>query len=208
MPSDPSWVWRKLLNLRHLVQPFILHTIGNGDIASLWHDHWHPLGPLGNKFGSRIVYDSGLPLNVKVSQIILNSAWAFPITQTWELNEVRRQLPPLRDARDQIRWTLNPNGQFSIASLWEELREPFPKVAWHKTVWFTGHIPKCSFITWIAIKGRLSTEDRLVLFGLKPSSQCSLCTGSESHDHLFFNCVFSTQVWNAILARIEERWSP
>lgn len=208
MPADPSWVWRKLLNLRHLVQPFIRHFIGNGENTSMWYDLWHPLGPLLDKFGSRIVYDSGLPLNAKVSLIVHNAGWTFPITQTWELNEVRRHLPPLRGSRDQVRWTLNASGQFSIASLWEELRIPSPKVRWHKAVWFSGHIPKCSFITWLAIQGRLSTEDRLVLFGIKSISQCSFCLGSESHDHLFFNCSFSTRVWNAMLAKMDTSWSP
>lgn len=30
MPSSPSWVWRKLLNLRPIVQPFIKYIVGNG----------------------------------------------------------------------------------------------------------------------------------------------------------------------------------
>ncbi|KAI8555161.1 hypothetical protein RHMOL_Rhmol05G0153200 [Rhododendron molle] len=43
-----------------------------------------------------------------------------------------------------------------------------------------GHIPKCSFITWLAIQDRLSIENRLVLFGIKANSQCSLCHGIAS----------------------------
>ncbi|KAI8529978.1 hypothetical protein RHMOL_Rhmol11G0017900 [Rhododendron molle] len=112
----------------------------------------------------------------------------FPVTQTFDLNEVRHTLPPLVQARlngaDQTWWTLNSNGQFTIASLWDKLRTSFLRVLWHKVVWFPAHIPKCSFVTWLAILNRLSTADRLVSFKLNISPQCGLCPGSESHDHL------------------------
>lgn len=210
IPGDCSWVWRKLLNIRHLVQPFILSVLGNGHSTSLWYDNWHPLGPLIEKFSPRVALDSGIPRDASVSHIILNSNWAFPITQTVELNEIRRSLPPLIPSRlsepDHIRWTLNSNGKFTIASLWNKLRTPFPKVVWYKLVWFSANIPKCSFITWLAIQNRLSTADRLALFGLNHSQQCSFCAGSESHDHLFFNCPFSQQVWDTILSKLHVSW--
>lgn len=59
---------------------------------------------------------------------------------------------------------------------------------------FKRIIPKCSVVCWLPILNRLSTEDRLVLFGIKPTSCWSLCPGIESHDHRFFNCPFSEQV--------------
>lgn len=162
------------------------------------------------KYGTRIAYDSGIPKDAFVSHIIHDSNWAFPITQTFELNEVRNTLPPLVQSRlngdDQTRWTLTSKGQFTIASLWDRLRTPFPKVLWHKVVWFSGHIPKCNFITWLAIQHRLSTADRLVSFGLHHTPQCSLCQGSESHDHLFFNCPFTNQVWKAIQLKLHVSW--
>jgi hypothetical protein len=109
---------------------------------------------------------------------------------------------------DKHCWSLVSNGVFTISSLVDHLRTPFPKVSWHKCVWFPGHIPKCSFITWITIQNRLYTEDRLVLFGTKSISCCSFCSGSESHTHLFFNCPFSTSVWNQILNFVNISWHP
>ncbi|XP_058192101.1 uncharacterized protein LOC131309492 [Rhododendron vialii] len=129
-----------------------------------------------------------------------------------ELNEIRCSMPPLVQSRlneaDHVRWTLTSNGQFSIASLWDKLRTFVPRVMWHKLAWFSGHILKCSIVTWIAIQNRLSTADRLVLFGLNISPQCSLCPGGESHDHLLFNCPFSQQVWGAIQTKLHVSWPP
>ncbi|XP_058208177.1 uncharacterized protein LOC131321190 [Rhododendron vialii] len=69
-PSDPSWVWRKILNLRPYVQPHIKYKIGDGQFTYLWFDNWHPLGHLLPRFGPRIVYDSGLPKDVTVKAIV------------------------------------------------------------------------------------------------------------------------------------------
>lgn len=209
MPSNPSWVWRKMLNLRTIVHPHIKTIIGNGLTASLWFDNWHPLGPLAERFGSRVIYDSGLPSDSTVSTIIRNFQWALPITQTLELNEIRANMSSLAEpnrANDSHKWMLTSNGQFSIASLCNHLRTQFPKVLWHHSLWFSGHIPKCSLIVWIAVQNRLYTEDRLVTFGTKSHSCCSFCQGHESHDHLFFNCPFTSHVWSQITGLLNEAW--
>jgi hypothetical protein len=92
MPSSPSWVWRKLLNLRPIVQPHIKIVIGNGKATSLWFDNWHPLGLLVRKFGPRVIYDSGLTKDATVDAIIRGSNWGLPITQTLEINEIRHAM--------------------------------------------------------------------------------------------------------------------
>lgn len=202
IPSSPSWTWRKLLQLRPLIHPFILYEIGDGSSTFLWHDNWHPLGPLVARFGNRIIYDSGLSDDAKVSTILSRSNhWKFPISQTWELNDIRANLPAITHpplSKDSCRWTLSNNGLFTVSSLWEQLRTHFPIIDWSHIVWFPFHIPKCSLISWLAIQNRLATEDRLVLFGIKDTSCCSFCPEEEDHNHLFFNCPFTQKVWDEV----------
>ncbi|KAL0297928.1 UNVERIFIED_CONTAM: hypothetical protein Sangu_3170100 [Sesamum angustifolium] len=45
-----AWGWRKMLSLRHYLMPHIHYRVGDGDSISLWHDPWHPLGPLITRF--------------------------------------------------------------------------------------------------------------------------------------------------------------
>lgn len=211
--SSPSWTWRKLLQLRPLIQPHIQYHIGNGITTSLWYDNWHPLGPLVSKFGTRIIYDSGISEDATVSAILSNNnQWKFPITQTWELNEIRDALPSLNGSTsshvDTCKWTLNQNGLFTTTSLWDQLRTHLPNVGWSHIVWFPSHIPKCSLISWMAIQNRLSTGDRLVQFGVIDSSCCSFCSDEEDHDHLFFNCPFTKQVWDYVSLKSHLIWQP
>lgn len=170
-----------------------------------------PWGPLALKFGPRASHDSGLPHDSLVSSILQGNQWVFPTTQTIELNEIRKSLPPLTVSGiasiDNIVWTLSSDLKFTISSLWDYMRSHYPTVSWSHVVWFPAHIPKCSLITWLAILNRLNMEDRLVLFGVKPASSCSLCNDSESHDHLFFRSPFTTQVWASVSTKLNVNWS-
>jgi hypothetical protein len=86
------------------------------------------------------------------------------------------------------------------------MRVKFPTIGWSHVVWFPFHIPKCSLISWLAIQNRLSTEDRLVLFGIKTTSCCSFCPDEENHDHLFFNCPFTKKVWDDVSYKSQIIW--
>lgn len=129
-------------------------TFGNGQSISLLHDNWHPLGPLVLKFGTKSIYDSGLPQDSLISSVLQGIQWAISITQTIELNEIRNSLPPITvsgssNPIDNIVWTLSSNGKFTVSSLWDHLRLHSPKVPWSH-VWFPAHIPKCSLINHLA----------------------------------------------------------
>ena len=79
----------------------------------------------------------------------------------------------------------------------------------HHLLWFPGHIPKHSFILWLASLHRLHTMDRLQRHGVIASPECVLCgSAAETHDHLFFDCSFSSTVWRDITAKTLMTWPP
>ncbi|XP_028070654.1 uncharacterized protein LOC114273089 [Camellia sinensis] len=149
IPPDPSWVWRKILSLRDWMSPLINHQIGCGDSTFLWYDNWHPLGPLWNKFGDRIMYDSCLNSETKVSQIIDGHSWKWPIPNSWEIQELISSTPECCKP--------NPSkcDQLGI------IGDSFGRVDWHKLLWGPHRIPKVSFIVWVAIHNSLYTGDRV-----------------------------------------------
>ncbi|XP_038994912.1 uncharacterized protein LOC120119092 [Hibiscus syriacus] len=52
----------------------------------------------------------------------------------------------------------------------------------------------------MVILNRLPTKDRLIRFGLEMDNGCIMCgNGLETRDHLFANCSFAKEVWDAVL---------
>ncbi|XP_028110956.1 uncharacterized protein LOC114309425 [Camellia sinensis] len=146
MPSDPSWVWRKLLSLRDLIFPIIKFKLGNGENVFLWHDNWHPFDSLLCRYGPRILYDTNLPNNSKVSSIISNDSWNWSFPNSWEIQEWITATPPSLkpsiDSPDIPVWSLTTDGSFSIHSAWDCWRDKGPKVTWSNLVWGPPVIPR------------------------------------------------------------------
>ncbi|XP_026378012.1 uncharacterized protein LOC113272384 [Papaver somniferum] len=67
-------------------------------------------------------------------------------------------------------------------------------------VWFKGHIPRHSFIGWLALHRSLKTRKKLLQWGCIEDAQCFLCMETiEDEDHLFCSCSFSSTIWQGIL---------
>ncbi|GKB53678.1 reverse transcriptase domain, reverse transcriptase zinc-binding domain protein [Tanacetum coccineum] len=61
--------------------------------------------------------------------------------------------------------------------------------------------PRFSFHLWLVIHGKLKTQDKLRDWDTRSGLvlSCPLCDGqTDTHDHLFFHCPFSTQVWGSL----------
>jgi len=60
--------------------------------------------------------------------------------------------------------------------------------------------PKWIFAMYLAINRRLYTRDRLKKWGITNDILCLLCKeANETHQHLFFNCIFSRRLWQKLL---------
>ncbi|KAK2649163.1 hypothetical protein Ddye_016652 [Dipteronia dyeriana] len=82
----------------------------------------------------------------------------------------------------------------------ESLRTPHPLVSCYKIVWFPQNIPRMGFVLWLAIKGRLSTLDRVQRYDPQVVTTCVLCNSqAETHAHLFFECFYSKAIWTQLL---------
>ena len=210
IPNACSWTWRKLLKLRDLIRPLIKFTIGDGAHTWLWFDNWLPSGPILPSLGERVIYDSALPRDARVAEIIRDGQWLWPVANSNELLTLKEAIPqnmvpnPLR--KDNIRWIPSHAGVFSAKSSWTAIRSHRPQVQWHKLVWYPQNIPRMSFILWLAIRHRLGTQDRLPNI---PTPSCLLCgTQLDTHDHLFFACPTSWKIWIDLLSKCNTHWQP
>ncbi|XP_074283497.1 uncharacterized protein LOC141608046 [Silene latifolia] len=84
---------------------------------------------------------------------------------------------------------------FSSARCYDWLKGQAPKVQWEKVVWTGWSLPKHNFLGWLWAHGPLQTKCKLLNYGVIDEDTCQLCgMGSESQEHLFFDCPYSRQV--------------
>lgn len=196
---------RGMLQLKPLLSQFLRCNVGDGKRASFWYDFWIDLGPLFLMFGSSGSRQLQVPLSASVSDAVVNGDWFFPPAPsedavTLQIVMSTTRVPTPSSGPDVYLWRGQTGGfvsDFSSHVKWNRLRTTAPMVPWYEVVWFKEDIPRCSFVTWLAMLARLPTRDRLLSWGLKVPGSCVLCAdGIESHDHLFFNCPFAVGIWS------------
>ena len=203
-----SWSWRKILQVRSLVRNYLWFEVGNGRTISAWYDSWCLDGPIANIVSSRTITSAGFGLQDTVADIIVDQHWRWP--SHW--NSIFHSLSvPVLDSNleDKLKWKdKNANlHDFSVMAAWEDLRPRQVCVSWYRLVWFPHNIPKHGFILWLVFKRRLKTQDLMTQWDVNAANMplsCPLCEMQmDSHNHLFFECPFSTKVWNSTKVKAE-----
>ncbi|GKV01156.1 hypothetical protein SLEP1_g13733 [Rubroshorea leprosula] len=208
MPSDATWGWRKLLNLRAPARKLIQHIPGDGKDIDIWHDNWHPSGPLIEVYGQRIVRDASIPPDAKLSVVISGNYWCWPPAPSPQLVQIQIELfdkldpdklYPKEGAMDSVIWIPSASGKFKTGATWNWIRERQGKQQWHKLIWFLDTILKHSFISWLAVLNRLTTKAHQKQWTHDLDDTCVLCKNeSKTNVHMFFKCSFSKGIWQEL----------
>ncbi|KAJ6984025.1 hypothetical protein NC653_022290 [Populus alba x Populus x berolinensis] len=195
LPSNPSWSWRKILQSREWCRGWFQTCIGKGTTTSLWYDYWLPEGKrIIDILPHRQLFTTRLAWTSRVLDIMHGDQWNFPASNP-DLQDIWSAISfnPKPSMEDHCVWKGHHSGTFTVHSAWELLRESRPENCMHHILWYKSHIPRQSFILWLASKKRLSTMDRLHNAGMLAHTTCILCAAhEESHNHLFFDCHYSS----------------
>ena len=126
------------------------------------------------------------------------------------LNDIEADLTALRGQignkmEDTSLWKHESGfkSNFSTFETWRMVRETRTQCDWVKDIWFSQTTPKFSFIAWLAMLDRMPTMDRVSRWNQGVDTICVLCKNAhESRDHLFFECSFTSQVWEHLVKGI------
>ena len=111
-------------------------------------------------------------------------------------------------SQDAITWDDFRANKVSISLILSSIRDPFPTVSWHCSVWNSFSIPKCSFNLWLILQNRLLTRDKMIEFGMHTRPECLLCNGElESVQHIFIACPFFSLIRNVMPMRFSVNWN-
>ncbi|PWA60679.1 hypothetical protein CTI12_AA379470 [Artemisia annua] len=124
------------------------------------------------------------------------------------LNQVEHEILMLKERRvhgqaDEFLWRQKDNtysDQFQSKETWQILHGPSPTWDCHRGIWFSFATPKFAFMTWLAAKNRLATGERMECWNTNVHIGCSFCAEpKETREHLFFDCLYSRQIWEALV---------
>ncbi|KAF8110402.1 hypothetical protein N665_0084s0012 [Sinapis alba] len=204
-----SYRWRKLLKLRDVAYGFFRIEVKDGRSTRFWFDNWLGKGRLIDITGTAGTTYIGVPRRALVSDTTQQDNWAIRGQRSRHYHDlyasiVAKPVPDPQQGRDIVLWRVGDDDyqdKFSSTKNWDQIRERKNIVGWSKVVWFAQGIPRYSFITWLAVKNRLSTGDRMRTWGMVQG--CTLCgERDETRDHLYFACPYSFTVWHGLANRI------
>lgn len=103
------------------------------------------------------------------------------------------------ELQDSIAWAWEKDGRHSTRSAYAAKfwgREVAPTAMF---TWKSRAPLQCRFFTWLALRNRCWTSDRLARRGLDHQEACPLCDQEEETiNHLLLECVFTREVWAAV----------
>ncbi|GJZ84463.1 RNA-directed DNA polymerase, eukaryota, reverse transcriptase zinc-binding domain protein [Tanacetum coccineum] len=199
---NDSWGWKNILKMRE-VKKFIVIRIGNGEKTFVLYDNWCGAGILQSFITNRDVYNARRNTNMVVKDIVEDGKCKWP--EEWVVKypilllHENIKLDPGKE--DKIVWRSKDGKErkFNVSQVYFDLSSDNEAVKWSNLVWFTQNIPKHSFILWLAIQNKLSTQDKIKSWGSFDMMMCSLCNQDmDSHQHLFFQCKYAEDFWSKI----------
>ncbi|XP_074374701.1 uncharacterized protein LOC141715118 [Apium graveolens] len=211
IPTDCSWIWRKILGLREVAIQFISFHIVTGETISLWFDPWWKSCCLANSISSPIINQCSLPHTATLASVMQSGQWllprpsvrihhAAPLLNAWIHDH---DLPPIHSNDcDQVLWDGVPASKIRTWNIWNSIRNSKPTVLWHKAVWHGLQINRFAHHQWLTCLNRLNILAILYRFGISSTQQCFLCIiGRETSTHLFLQCTYSR--WSASYALLK-----
>jgi hypothetical protein len=100
-------------------------------------------------------------------------------------------------------WRWSSSGSYSVSSTYRAFFAGSTKLLGGKELWHTKAPPRVKLFFWLALHRRLWTADRRKRHGLQDDDACALCDQApETVSHLLLGCVFSRQIWHALLEPI------
>ncbi|XP_071719217.1 uncharacterized protein [Rutidosis leptorrhynchoides] len=202
-----SFIWRIVLSIRPLVRSYFITKIGDGLTTNAWFDNWSCMGPLAALISRRDICRAGFSDRSLVADLVDHNTLGWPpdwLQKYPPLGDIN--CPVINDSHDSTVWKYNDSVfEFSVFHAWNALRPQAGVVNWCSIVWFLQSIPGHAFMLWLTIKKKLKTQDRLHEWEKQVGVQliCFFCKNCiESHDHLFFECSYTTAVWSRVSTRI------
>ncbi|XP_013718786.2 uncharacterized protein LOC106422541 [Brassica napus] len=200
--ASSSHGWKSILAGREILRMSFSWSVGNGESIRVWHDPWlsceTPLIPIG-------------PPTLAASNLLVSDLLC-KLTNTWDRDKIRQELPQYDDAilciftssapsEDQVAWVYEKYGAYSTRSGYGIGMSAVRPVAfipvpfdWRKNIWNVNTAPKIKDFLWKVVKKAIPVSANLASRGIS-SFPCKTCNDVEDDLHVFLLCSVAKEVW-------------
>lgn len=167
--SSDSIAWKGILDSRDLITKGMRWTIGTGKEVKFWTFNWIFDFPLINLLNDQ--QKATINWDANVSDFIAGNSWdKEKLLQVldWEIVKQIMGIPiPINNQNDRCVWGPAANDKFSIkTATWIQCKfsEKHPQIKLINRMWKLNIPPKIKMFSWLLLRGRLKTKDRLSRF--------------------------------------------
>ncbi|KAL8106740.1 hypothetical protein AgCh_023486 [Apium graveolens] len=198
--SNPSYVWRSLMEAMTVIKAGARRRIGNGTDTAVWHVPWLPSDANGYVTTLMPEYLQNSTVNGLMNED--DTTWDMDVIKDILNNRdaglVERIPISLYDRRDSWFWCLEDTSIFTVKSCYKWLQGVLDseyRWFWRK-LWNLKLPGKVLHFVWRVCKGCLPTTSALLIKRVVEHGQCPWCRhSSETDSHVLFTCDFARSVW-------------
>ncbi|KAF9589112.1 hypothetical protein IFM89_019162 [Coptis chinensis] len=138
--------------------------------------------------------------------LIQGDQWKLPVNfihllQHHGIEMVTFQVPPSVD-EDQIVWSPDSKGVFSVSSAYAQVREKMNKIGWH-SILRNGYVHlRTAATSWKLLHNCAATDAKMQRRGIRIASVCCMCfKDTDELMHLLWACDFARSLWPWLATR-------
>ena len=199
--KNASSLWKAIENLKGLIRKGACFRVGNGKSIDVWKDPWVPWIE-GFIPTSRDTNSINSPLLVANLIDSANMCWKIEVVAVlFDLTfakAISRIILPTIPQQDQLIWTPDPSGLFSVKSMFRLSSTPIdpqPNPTWQK-LWKLKLHERLKIFVWRIGSNTLPTRLNVAKRTGFRDTTCPLCGNKEeSYAHLFLQCTMVKPLW-------------
>ncbi|WZZ86433.1 hypothetical protein YC2023_115012 [Brassica napus] len=206
--SNTSWMFQRLVNLCPVAQSLVFYEISCGGETYFWPDPWTPFVLLIQYLGTSGPSNLGISIDSLLSDCFVNGSWTLPHPCSERQVQLHIYISTLSLGHG-MRVDGVTRNKFNSKEIWNYARHRRQPRSWTSLVWHSASVPKHAINSWLFMLNRNITMDRLLSWSLDVEGTFLLCgLQQESRDHLFFESVFSAEVWRMSFIHLGDSNAP
>ena len=179
-------------------------VVGDGVKIRFWEDTWFGSSPLSVQFwGLYTVCNENLATIQQVwdgvnLKLTFRRNFNQKMIQQWlDLEKIASSLHLSNDC-DSLVWTYTANGVYSTSSLYNIISFRGVIQVHIPAIWSLVVPPRVQIFLWLLSNNKLMTRDNLLKRNMHKPVDCVFCCELETINHLFFDCLVSSIIWEKV----------